>query len=371
MKDLLNTEPSVIKIQFDPKQGTVINGAKEPVVLSADQTIALIHAGESQRHIGSTDMNLKSSRAHTLFRITIESRERTGGDGSANATGNQSGRIRVSTLNLIDLAGSESAKLTNTKGERAREAKYINQSLLTLSLIIHKLSEAQSANSKRQHLPYRDSKLTRLLESALDGNARIGIVCTISPAGKRARSVSCAAVLCVAAVLLSADALLERHLSGVDDCHGSAACFVHGDSFQLQFGDCAFLTASCWIPLGAHLLCCVCLSALLVTYVKKAMNVMILCHAWCFIASLAASPSPFGSCSLLCVLGFAYAGDVCIGCCCDTVCCCWSLRGEWTGDNCRGSTRDSWQLSTVSNPSRGTVAACMLTDPVCCLPDPL
>jgi hypothetical protein len=68
----------------------------------------------------------------------------------------------VSTLNLVDLAGSESAKMTNSKGIRAREAKYINQSLLTLSTIIHRLSEEDGNNPKAaQHLPYRDSKLTR------------------------------------------------------------------------------------------------------------------------------------------------------------------------------------------------------------------
>ena len=74
--------------------------------------------------------------------------------------------IRVSTLNLVDLAGSENAKMTNSKGERAREARHINQSLLTLSTIIHRLcdecSGGDSANKKSlQHLPYRDSKLTR------------------------------------------------------------------------------------------------------------------------------------------------------------------------------------------------------------------
>ena len=83
----------------------------------------------------------------------------------------QTGRpARVSTLNLVDLAGSENAKMTNCKGERARESKFINQSLLTLSTIIHKLSEESTKSSsgdkkKRSplHLPYRDSKLTRLV----------------------------------------------------------------------------------------------------------------------------------------------------------------------------------------------------------------
>ena len=74
--------------------------------------------------------------------------------------------IRISTFNLVDLAGSENAKMTNIQGERAREAKHINQSLLTLSLIIHRLSEGG-----RQHLPFRDSKLTRLLQVGMVNDA--------------------------------------------------------------------------------------------------------------------------------------------------------------------------------------------------------
>ena len=110
------------------------------------QVIALLQSGEAYRHVGATDMNDKSSRAHTLFKLIIESK-----------LAESSSAVKVSTLNLIDLAGSENAKMTNSKGERAREAKFINQSLLTLSTIIHRLSE----NRNKTHLPYRDSKLTR------------------------------------------------------------------------------------------------------------------------------------------------------------------------------------------------------------------
>eukprot|EP01035_Chromulina_nebulosa_P018856 gene18856-24641_t len=172
VKDLLNNEPAVIKIQHDPKTNlTSLVGVKEQVVGSYSQTLSLIKSGETLRHVGATDMNEKSSRAHTLFRLTIESKER-----NSNA-------VLVSSLNLVDLAGSENAKQTNSKGERALEAKYINQSLLTLSTIIHKLSEEKTATGavKRQHLPYRDSKLTRILQPSLDGNAHIAVVCTISP----------------------------------------------------------------------------------------------------------------------------------------------------------------------------------------------
>lgn len=178
IKDLLSTEPGLIKLQHDPKLGTVLTGVKEQVVLNYQQVFALIKAGEAHRHVGVTDMNEKSSRAHTLFKIIIESKERRNTSASP---------IRVSTLSLVDLAGSESAKMTNSKGERAREARHINQSLLTLSTIIQRLSEDHTSHhGKRtlQHLPFRDSKLTRLLENALDGNGKIAIICTISPTFK-------------------------------------------------------------------------------------------------------------------------------------------------------------------------------------------
>jgi hypothetical protein len=131
--------------------------------------MALMRAGEAQRHVGSTDMNDKSSRAHTLFKLTIESKESNG-----NSV------VRVSTLSLVDLAGSENAKMTNSSGTRATEAKFINQSLLTLSTIIQRLSE-EKITSRKQHLPYRDSKLTRLMQSSLSGNSNIVVICTISP----------------------------------------------------------------------------------------------------------------------------------------------------------------------------------------------
>ena len=109
IKDLLNTEPTQIKIQDGGlKVGVIITGVKEQVVLNPTQVIALMKAGEAQRHVGSTDMNEKSSRAHTLFKLTIESspKSKDGSDNSKSA-------VRVSTLSLVDLAGSENAKMVS------------------------------------------------------------------------------------------------------------------------------------------------------------------------------------------------------------------------------------------------------------------
>jgi centromeric protein E len=181
VNDLLNPDPKAqVKIQHDPKAGTILSGVKEQVVMNPAQVVALLQGGEAYRHVSSTEMNDKSSRAHTLFKLIVESKAINSGSGSyyevsiyvqfsclINVHFELGRHVRVSTLNLVDLAGSENAKMTNSTGERAREAKFINQSLLTLSTIIHKLSEESvrgGGAGKRKgpmHMPYRDSKLTR------------------------------------------------------------------------------------------------------------------------------------------------------------------------------------------------------------------
>ena len=178
VKDLLNPDPTAaaaIKIQYDETaQKSVIRGVKEQVVMSAVQVMSLLQAGEMYRHVGATSMNELSSRAHTVFRLIIESKDANGGPNAP---------VRSSTLNLIDLAGSENARMAGSSGERALEAKTINQSLLTLSMIIQRLSE-MSDRKQAVHLPYRDSKLTRILEEPLSGNAFVAIICTISPSDR-------------------------------------------------------------------------------------------------------------------------------------------------------------------------------------------
>lgn len=94
VNDLLSTEPSVVKIQHGPKVGTVLSGVKEQIVQNPEQVFQLLRAGEAHRHVGSTDMNEKSSRAHTLFKMIIESKQ-------CNVSDNT---VRVSTLSLVDLA---------------------------------------------------------------------------------------------------------------------------------------------------------------------------------------------------------------------------------------------------------------------------
>ncbi|KAF8109511.1 hypothetical protein N665_0095s0079 [Sinapis alba] len=167
VNDLLNPAGQNLRIRED-KQGTFVEGIKEEVVLSPAHALSLIAAGEEQRHVGSTNYNLLSSRSHTIFTLTIES----------SPLGNKikGEAVHLSQLNLVDLAGSESSKV-ETSGLRRQEGSYINKSLLTLGTVISKLTDV-----KASHVPYRDSKLTRILQSSLSGHDRVSLICTVTPA---------------------------------------------------------------------------------------------------------------------------------------------------------------------------------------------
>jgi len=171
INDLLRMEGSNLNIREDKKKGIFVEGLKEEIVVSPEHVMHVINSGEAHRHVASTDYNLISSRSHTIFRMIIESN--LIGDTSEKA------HTRVSALTLIDLAGSE--KVVSDSAMRKREGAYINKSLLTLGTIISKLSERKKGE-KIGYLPYRDSKLTRILEPSLSGNSKIAIIATITPA---------------------------------------------------------------------------------------------------------------------------------------------------------------------------------------------
>ncbi|KAG5601212.1 hypothetical protein H5410_032582 [Solanum commersonii] len=166
INDLLDPTGQNLRVREDT-QGTYVEGIKEEVVLSPAHALSLIASGEEHRHVGSNNFNLLSSRSHTIFTLTIESSSRGG---------NQGEEVALSQLHLIDLAGSESSK-TETTGLRRREGSFINKSLLTLGTVISKLTDEKST-----HIPYRDSKLTRLLQSSLSGHGRVSLICTVTPA---------------------------------------------------------------------------------------------------------------------------------------------------------------------------------------------
>ncbi|XP_022747090.1 kinesin-like protein KIN-7O [Durio zibethinus] len=176
INDLLAPEHRKLQIHESIERGIYVAGLKEEIVASPQQVLDFMEFGESHRHIGETNMNLHSSRSHTIFRMIIESRDRTE-DGNGD-TISSCDAVRVSVLNLVDLAGSERAAKTGAEGVRLKEGSHINKSLMTLGTVIKKLSEG--AESQGGHVPYRDSKLTRILQPALGGNANTAIICNIT-----------------------------------------------------------------------------------------------------------------------------------------------------------------------------------------------
>ncbi|CAG9327217.1 unnamed protein product [Blepharisma stoltei] len=169
VNDLLNPNLLNLQIQEDKQSGVKVAGATETVCTSVNQVNSLLYMGETHKQIASTNFNMRSSRSHTIFRMIIESKNREYGNADLN----------VATLNLIDLAGSEGANVHGTAASihRTREMSFINKSLLTLSTVIMRLSD----KTNNAPIPYRDSKLTRLLQPSLDGESKVVIICNISP----------------------------------------------------------------------------------------------------------------------------------------------------------------------------------------------
>ncbi|KAL8996112.1 MAG: hypothetical protein Q9169_004304 [Polycauliona sp. 2 TL-2023] len=177
-------QPEEIKLREDSKRGVYASPLKEEIVQSPTQLLRVIARGDHSRRTRSTQFNAQSSRSHAVVQIVVESRERMAAGDSAK--GNKRaplvpGGVRVSTLSMIDLAGSERAAESK---ERRTEGAHINKSLLTLGTVIARLSGEKDSGGNPtdkdgKHLPYRDSKLTRLLQPALSGNSLVSILCTI------------------------------------------------------------------------------------------------------------------------------------------------------------------------------------------------
>ena len=197
IRDLLAEGASQIRLFDHREQGLIIKGLREEVVTCPKQIFQILAQGEKRRKIGATNMNQHSSRSHVMVRMWIESRavgnnnnspmSRKGSSGSLSSNGKGGTPVRVSSLSLVDLAGSESVRLHGANEARRQEGHYINKSLMALGKVVYALSEQgkQKASGKvggvPLHIPYRDSKLTRLLQPSLSGNAQMVLICCISP----------------------------------------------------------------------------------------------------------------------------------------------------------------------------------------------
>ncbi|XP_030049552.1 kinesin-like protein KIF27 [Microcaecilia unicolor] len=183
LRDLLELDTSVkdLHIREDDKGNTVIVGAKECQVESADDLMSLLETGNAARHTGTTQMNEHSSRSHAIFTISIcQQRPKESQKNSENVVDGLLGSIQVisSKFHFVDLAGSERVTKTGNTGERFKESIQINSGLLALGNVISALGDPKR---KSAHIPYRDAKITRILKDSLGGNAKTVMIACISP----------------------------------------------------------------------------------------------------------------------------------------------------------------------------------------------
>lgn len=157
-----------LELKEHPETGVYVKDLTSYVVKSVEELEKLMDAGNKHRSVGETLMNATSSRSHSICTITIESQDK-GPDGE--------NRFKLGKLHLVDLAGSERQSKTGATGDRLKEATKINLSLSALGNCISALVDGKSS-----HIPYRDSKLTRLLQDSLGGNSKTLMIATMSPA---------------------------------------------------------------------------------------------------------------------------------------------------------------------------------------------
>ncbi|ELU08954.1 hypothetical protein CAPTEDRAFT_178367 [Capitella teleta] len=169
VRDLLGKDQNMRhEVKERPDVGVYVKDLSTFVVNNADDMDHIMTLGNKNRHVGATNMNEHSSRSHAIFTVTIE---------CCDLGPDHKQRVRVGKLHLVDLAGSERQSKTGSSGQRLKEATKINLSLSTLGNVISALVDGKSS-----HIPYRNSKLTRLLQDSLGGNSKTVMVANIGPA---------------------------------------------------------------------------------------------------------------------------------------------------------------------------------------------
>jgi kinesin family protein 18/19 len=169
--DLLLPNEKALELREDAYKGIHIAGVSEIRAESPKEVLELLHLGNQNRSTESTDANDESSRSHAILLVTCEHKERDSG---------VEAEVKVGKFSLIDLAGSERAANTNNTGLRMVEGANINRSLLSLGNCITLLYQ-NSEKKTKNYIPYRDSKLTRLLKDSLGGNSRTVMIANVSP----------------------------------------------------------------------------------------------------------------------------------------------------------------------------------------------
>uniref|UniRef100_A0A8C6KBL9 Kinesin family member 7 n=1 Tax=Nothobranchius furzeri TaxID=105023 RepID=A0A8C6KBL9_NOTFU len=176
-KDLLEVETASKDIHIREDKGNIVLcGVKECEVEGLDEVLSLLESGNTARHTGATQMNPNSSRSHTIFSLYMDQRR---GSSRLNGTAANSGpQMLSSKFHFVDLAGSERILRTGNTGERLKESIQINSGLLALGNVIGALGDPKRKGS---HIPYRDSKITRILKDSLGGNSKTLMIACISP----------------------------------------------------------------------------------------------------------------------------------------------------------------------------------------------
>ncbi|KAG4934359.1 hypothetical protein JHK87_048361 [Glycine soja] len=177
------TIPGKPPIQIRESSNGVITlaGSTEVSVTTLKEMAACLEQGSLSRATGSTNMNNQSSRSHAIFTITLEQMRKLNSPGEISLNDTMNEEYLCAKLHLVDLAGSERAKRTGSDGLRFKEGVHINKGLLALGNVISALGD-EKKRKEGVHVPYRDSKLTRLLQDSLGGNSRTVMIACISPA---------------------------------------------------------------------------------------------------------------------------------------------------------------------------------------------
>ncbi|XP_047980300.1 kinesin-like protein KIN-12D [Salvia hispanica] len=200
--DLLDPSSSNLMLREDMKKGVYVENLSEFEVHTVGDILQLLTQGASNRRVAATNMNRESSRSHSVFTCVIESKWEK--DSATN--------FRFARLNLVDLAGSERQKSSGAEGERLKEAASINKSLSTLGHVIMVLVDV--AHGRPRHVPYRDSRLTFLLQDSLGGNSKTMIIANVSPSICSAAETLNTLKFAQRAKLIQNNAIINEDLSG-------------------------------------------------------------------------------------------------------------------------------------------------------------
>ncbi|KMU90141.1 kinesin heavy chain [Coccidioides immitis H538.4] len=164
IRDLLLPQNDNLPVHEEKSRGVYVKGLLEIYVSSVQEVYEVMRRGDAARAVAATNMNQESSRSHSIFVITITQKNV------------ETGSAKSGQLFLVDLAGSEKVGKTGASGQTLEEAKKINKSLSALGMVINALTDGKST-----HIPYRDSKLTRILQESLGGNSRTTLIINCSP----------------------------------------------------------------------------------------------------------------------------------------------------------------------------------------------